>query len=317
MRRFFFCILLVIIHTFTLHAQDFEESPEYYIFPLTLALEGVKHAGVWQPDWPLELPPDAFKVVSAELSRAAISGEDFFFSVNYGKNGLAEEFPLILNGKMAQVYLSYNDNAEISKMIITFPEDDRWEMEFLEYSGFFPVLVRAFRSGLWYFIYFFESVSEIRETWYDVDGNFLGAYTISLADIGKERRIWELRDFSVTGGDTEFYYDSRGLLTEKSGPYGMYKALYFREDLPRYWERSMLSESQDPNSGNFTLQWDAGGMLLRVSGEPDLADFRYEYTLDDKGNWIERREIRMINRLGLLIPSRGITIKRVLEYKKQ
>ena len=326
-------MLMVIISAIALHAQNSpqeelveEEIPRIDIFPLTLVLEGAKYPGVWQPDWPLELPPDAFKVLSGELTKISVSGEGYTFKLSYSPAGLVEEFPFMLNGRMAQIGLAYNRAAEIRKLTVTFPGDDPWEMEFLEHRDAFPVLVRGFHSNFWYFVYFFRGGDEIRETWYDAEGNFLGAYFFSLTEIGETKRVRELKDYRILGRNTEFYYDSRGLMTEASGLGGLYKVLYFREDLPRYWERwPAMDESWDSspeefqsfwNSGRFSLQWDKRDLLLRIAGGQDLADFRYEYTLDASGNWIERREVRMLRRLGLLVPSRGITIKRVLEYKK-
>jgi hypothetical protein len=93
---------------------------------------------------------------------------------------------------------------------------------------------------------------------------------------------------------------------------------FYREDLPRYWERRPVSEADE--AGNFSLQWDEANFLVRIRGEPEnsgsFVDYRYEYELDEKGNWIERRETRMIRAFDLLVPSPGITIKRVLEYRK-
>ncbi|MCL2320427.1 MAG: hypothetical protein FWC45_10105, partial [Treponema sp.] len=112
-----------------------------------------------------------------------------------------------------------------------------------------------------------------------------------------------------------------------AGPGGLFGVLYYREDLPRYWERlprtGMAGGTKDrEGAGNFSLQWDEEGSLVRISyrtASPGTfespVEYRYDYTLDERGNWIERREIRMIRRLGLLVPLPGITFTRVLEYR--
>jgi hypothetical protein len=71
----------------------------------------------------------------------------------------------------------------------------------------------------------------------------------------------------------------------------------------------------------YVFQWDEKGFLVRLLGRAggeaqDSIDSRYEYTLDEKGNWIERREINMIRRLGLLVPVQGAALKRNLEYRE-
>ena len=139
-------------------------------------------------------------------------------------------------------------------------------------------------------------------------------------------RIRAIRDFFNQEETTEFFYDSRGFITEISGPDGFYRALYFRDYLPRFWERrpansGLASGSGIANSvGNFLLQWDANGSLVRTTGleenENRSLDYRYEYDTDETGNWTERREIQMVRAFDLLIPTPGNTFRRFLEYSE-
>ena len=346
-----FLLLSIVFSISTLNAQGTGRvnSDAGGIFPITLVLEGADYAvskggvprSVWRPDWPSRLPVDAFKVLSGDISRVIIEGEGVSLHLSFNPEGLLEEFPFMLNGSMAQVGLVYNGFSEKKEMRITFPSFDGsnsngsnssgeglWKLEFLEYRDSFPYLVRASRMDVWYFIYFFRTMYEILETWYDVTGNYLGAYAFSLIDVGNYERISVMRDYHESG-DTEFFYDSRGLLTEAAGPLGLYKVLYYREDLPRYWERRPVAETDDwYGSGEFAFQWDEGGFIPRVTGgSGDLPfDYHYEYTFDERGNWIERREIQMLNQpgvlqpgllqSGLLVPWPGITYKRILEYRE-
>ena len=361
MWRRLLCALAAIFLVSALEAQKVmpvsgetagEELSSGEIFPLVLVLEGAEYAGdgcgAWRPDWPVWLPPDAFKVfsgASAETmvsgisritleSEAVVSGEDFSLEYRRGPAGQTEEFPLMLNGRLAQVSLAY-EGEEIREMTLSFPsvtkdregeasledgDEEPWKLEFLEYRNSFPSLVRGFRGDgasqtPWYFIVLSRGGNEISETWYDDKGSFLGAYNFSLAEIGENQRIREIQGTSVqdTGAGmnvTELYYDSRCFLTESSGPDGVYKVQYFREDLPRYWERPPLK---------YTLQWDEAGFLVRIAAAETEGDrpveYRYEYTLDERGNWVQRREIRMLRQSGLLIPSPGTTFRRVLEYR--
>ena len=349
--RRFFCLLCLFFPLSVLQAQSHngDKPTDSYIFPLALVLEWADYASdVWKPDWPLEIPPDAFKVLSGEISACEINGDDFTLDYKIDEAGRVGEFPFVLNGEMAQASLVYNWFSEIQELTITFPSGDNpWELEFLEYRNSFPYLVRAYNAGgsgggaggsaagdatgVWYFIYYSWSRTEILETWYDETGNALCIYGFTLAEIGKKSKIRVLTDYSAPTGtdrDTEFFYDSRGFVTRISGPAGLFNVLYFRENSPRYWERRPTEDSAagdnaaDSNvvtTGNFTFQWDETGLLVRLSGEDDkgqLLDCRYEYTLDEMGNWIERRETRRIRNMGFLLPAPGTTIRRVLEYKK-
>ena len=313
------------------------------IFPITLVLEGADYAvskdgalrSVWRPDWPPGIPVDSFKVLSGEISRATVEGEGISLNLGFDPEGLLEEFPFMINGRMAQVGLVYNEFSEKKEMLVTFPswdgyyssDVDPWRLEFLEYRNSFPYLVRASRPDVWYFIYFSGTIDEILETWYDVEGNFLGAFAFSLIEINNEKRVSAMRDYLDTDSNTEYFYDSRGLLTETTGPLGVYKVLYFREDLPRYWDRQPVGET-DGWVGEFAFQWDDTGFIPRASGEAADApfDYRYEYTVDERGNWVERRVIQMIYQQGilqpgllqsgLLAPWPGLTYKRILEYRE-
>jgi hypothetical protein len=316
-----------------------EKPTDSYIFPLALVLEWAGYAVErWMPDWPLEIPPDAFKVPKGEISSCEIVCDDFTLRNKIDEAGRAEIFPFMLNGEIAQAALVYNELSELQEMAITFPSgDDPWELEFLEYRNTFPYLVRACcgdgtsDAGLWYFIYFSWGVSEILETWYDENGKAVGIYGFALTEVGRKTRIRAVKDYSAptsTDSDTGLFYDSRGLVSGISGPSGFFNVLYFREESPRYWERRPTEDSAAEDSaagnnlvtaGNFTLQWDDMGFLRRLSGEDgngQLLDCRYEYTLDETGNWIERRETRKIRDMGFLVPAPGTTLRRVLEYKK-
>ena len=286
-----------------------EDFPANDIFSLSLLLEGAGQSALWRPDWPLDLPPDAFK--AREISRVLIKMDDFSLEFRRGLDGLIEKFPYMLNNSLVQVSFVRRQNSEIDKIILGFPSGEAaWNLEVLEHQDSFPVLIRASRDGFWYFIVLSRGVTEIKESWYDEEGNFLGAYRVSLVEIGYERKAGVVRDFSRPAEDTAHHYDSRGLLTETAGPRGVYRALYYRDDLPKYWERL---PTEGEGAGNFSLQWDEGEFLVRIVGE-EAEDYRYEYTLDERGNWIERRETRMISALGLRVPAQGRTFKRVLEY---
>jgi hypothetical protein len=342
MRRFIL-LLAVIIGFSRLRAQEIPGGaipPAAGPLPLTAVWDAALHAGdgckTWRPDWPPGLPPDAFKVGAGEIAGCTVESEGVSLAYRLDALGRVKEFPFMLNGRMAHARLAYGPSSEISEMLLAFPggppEEDTYRFEFLESEGLNPVLVRVSRGGAWFFILFTRGISEAGESWYDEEGAFLGAYGYSFTEIGKDLKIRAVEDFSGGEAGREMFYDSRGFLTESAGSDGVFKVQYYREDLPRYWERRPR-EGDAGGSGNgagkFTLQWDERGFLVRLSREPldggpnaegppepGSADSRYEYTLDEKGNWTERREIKMIRRMGLLVPSPGTTFRRVLEYKK-
>jgi len=353
---------ILTLSVFTLSAQDTAGQPAAAeIFPLVPVLEELARAAscpfsclaAWNPDWPLDLPPDAFRVNSASLSGVSLEYNGYSLEYRLDSEGRIEKFPLMLNGQMVQISLLYRDQGKIEAIELIYPDistvDDKaeagdaaqtllaqgpWKFEFLgdfSLQGFrdsFPVVIRASQGDgaslgdgtspreAWYFIYLSGGGNENLETWYDEEGNALGVFGYSLVDIGGSQRIAVIRDSANTV--ITRYYDSRGFLTETSGPGGTYSVGYLNEYLPRYWERrprdAAANTGFDAAAGNFTLQWDGNGFLVRISQEDGPADYRYEYTLDEKGNWVERRETRMIQRFGFLVPAQGTTIRRVLDY---
>ena len=334
MRRLFLSLLMTVFLLPPVSAQNGnngEETPVTETFPVALLIDGAEFAAqgaLWRPDWPLDFPPDAFK--AKEVSRLTVEGEGisliFYCNTLHSEHedgstadlGRVEEFPFLLDGRIAQVHLAYRELFEIQEMVLTFQSgEEPWKFEVLETVDSFPALVRGSRGETWYFIALSRGLNEINETWYDEKGRILGAYSVYLIQVGKDRRPWVVRDYSRPDEDTELHYDSRGLVTESAGPDGIYRVQYFREDLPRYWERRFAEDASADDiskdeAGNFSLQWDERDFLLRAAGES--VEFRYEYTLDERGNWIERREWRMIPGLGLLVPTPGTTFTRVLEY---
>jgi hypothetical protein len=361
-RRACFIPLLALFPVLILVSQEtpVEEKPSApETFPLALVLEGAEFADdgnrAWRLDWPPELPPDAFKVKAGEVSRITVEGKGFSFAYS-AEGGRIKEFPFMLDGRMARVSLAYANIPEessetdfkVSSMSLTFPQavsqnegeettedtaapaDEPWELDFLEYRDSYPSLVRASCGDTWFFISLSRAGYEIMETWYDENGEAACAYGFSLVEIDKKLKIHKARDYSkgAYGSGMERHYDSRGFITETSGPDGLYKVLYFREDQPRYWERRPgENEIAGDGAGMFTFQWDDNNFLVRLSSRAftefsglagsNETDSRYEYLLDEKGNWIERRETSMIRAFNLLVPSPGTTVRRILEYKEQ
>jgi hypothetical protein len=88
------------------------------------------------------------------------------------------------------------------------------------------------------------------------------------------------------------------------------------------------SDLENPPEGApelwLSLQWDERGLLVRLSGggpageegstAAEFLESRYDYTLDARENWTERRERKMARRFGALAAGPGPVIKRVIQY---
>jgi hypothetical protein len=202
-------------------------------------------------------------------------------------------------------------------------------------------------GGVWFFAALEYRGVSASETWYDPTGTGLAVYNYryDLRD-GKRRRSSFVDFFAGESRTEEYHYDSWGNLTGigRVSRSGVYSAVY-RENHPQYWRRPLplppaaedtaaadaaVSENAaagDLSSGEiswrFIFQWDERGLITNLLGYPDdenaggAWDTRYDYTLDGKGIWTERREIRMIRRGDYLFPRVGVLINRKIDHREQ
>jgi hypothetical protein len=262
-------------------------------------------------------------------------GEKLSLILSY-KGDTLESFPVFLNsgagqtdgqpaedspreGKLVQGKAQRNADGTPRMISYTLPElsggapgepgGEDMEAEILEGDEESrPLLVRV-RQGDAYSFVVLRYSQDIAETWFDGEGKPLFAITL---------------DKDGKGG--EYHYNNQGLISGIQFPIGTWSAVYTADGLPRYVHRQFPASAEPEVSGEsqtayerYTLQWDEAGRLVRLSGGPGeipLMDCRYSYTLDSRGNWVERREIRMINQGERLFPSPGLTVKRTIDYAK-
>jgi hypothetical protein len=275
----------------------------------------------WRPDWPEDVPPDAFIVkgggTSGGAPRGALSislgagggsdgGRDYRLRWNGG--GRLEEFPVFINGALLQANASYNAGGDLEKIGVRDGNGADEQSRTIEFSPPFPLdagvpsaleAVPFVRGGngnnFFVFIGFFGE--KMTETWYDADGNFLMFVDAVLAVEPGDNWVvisqkFFTRDFSYL---ETCALESGGQISQVKTRAGTFSALYSGKGRPVYW-------------GDITLQWDERGFLVRriksgLAGEGELpSEYRYDYDTDEKGNWIKRRETAYGYRFGLLVP---------------
>jgi hypothetical protein len=315
------------------------QAGEDYPFPISPLLETAASGRIpWRPDWPAAIPPDAFAVFAEEAPGGPVSaltltldaGE---YRLRRGTAGGWAEFPVFLRGGFYQGQTLFDSPPSVSG--ITILTGEPWEAEILARADGRPSLVRIVHGEEVYFAVLRYRDGGASETWYDRDGNAAAVFLLEYPVSGTSEGLRRLRILREAGEETEAYdYDNRGNISALSSSRGQFSALYTEEHRPRYWERrTCLSPEGVPPSPEgvpssaegeasaeiretYTLQWDTRGFLVRITGAVDAepVDLRYEYTLDERGNWTTRREIRMLHRFGFLIPAPGTELKRTIEY---
>ncbi|AEF86224.1 hypothetical protein TREPR_1663 [Treponema primitia ZAS-2] len=270
---------------------------------------------------------------SAEAAGTSAPSQ-YRFARNPGGRILA--FPFFINGNFYQAEIVYDQAGLINTITLDNPANpDPWEFEFLQYEQGEGALARINHSGTWYFAALEYLDKRANETWYDPEGQALAFFSLEYREKAllaqqnpPEKRLISLDSRDEQGqGIWVYNYDSFDRVSALDTPDGSYSALYAaserfaakaRSSFPRYWER--------PES-NYTLQWDERGLLVRLTehakpGSPppvlpesaSAGDIRYEYTLDSRGNWTERREISLIRRFGRLVPGSEGVITRAINY---
>jgi YD repeat-containing protein len=309
------------------------------LFPLSLLLDAAVAGDIpWRPDWPVALPPDGFAPASGRVAALTLvlpAGSADAVPANgpgdsggapdgaEGEGAAAEyrlvldtvgrfvEFPFFVNGVVRQATADYGGGgpAEPRKIVVDTPAaPDTWEFEFLEYRQGAPGLVRISHGGDWYFAAPDYLETRTNETWYSAEGLAQGFFALEYRLQDGARRLVST-DGRSDGDEIILTYDynSAGRLSGISAPGGEYAALYDAAARPRYWERP---------EGAYALQWDERGLLVRLTGgaPEEQIDLRYDYTLDERGNWIERRETAFDRRFGRLVPGSSVTVRRIITY---
>jgi len=235
------------------------------------------------------------------------------------------------SGQQSKVFFQgrceYDREGRLSKLIWKDPlaQSDDSDAEALRWDGDGrPVLWRVF-SGDYYFAALEYLADTLIETWYDRDGT--GLFVV-ITESGKQTRIDSSQEERQ---ETQVFYNSWGLISGIEDPSGnSVSALYNQQGMPRYLELTVVSVDGTADGGNasgntaasgrlvYTYLWDAAGKLVRLSGGSPAVDCRYEYTLDSRGNWTERKEYSMKalgpEDWGRLVPYREKTVRRIVRY---
>jgi hypothetical protein len=306
-------------------AESSSSVPDLSVYSLFKAASG--DYVTWRPDWPLSLPPDLFFAAGAVSVTVELGEGKLEIS---RPDGRFTAFPVLLpnsesgENALLQGRSEYDSQGRITKLSISGASQGEQDLELLQWDEEDrPLLVRVFAGG-YYFAALEYSADSVIETWYDRDGT---ALSILISSADSVRRIGSIGEGSEGAGEPMepiyFDYNNEGLISRIRASAGTLSTLYTERGMPRYLEQ--IPAPPDPadtpaapaETLSFTYQWDEAGRLVRFSNNASL-DCRYEYTLDDKGNWTERRGIVMRPLVqqddGRLVPERVEIIKRVIRY---
>jgi len=312
--------------------QDEQKDGDAWDFFLLPLLETVFSGNInWCPDWPADIPPDAFLTDGNRKARIIeLSNEADTFLLRRNSEGRLLEFPFFYKYGYAKVTAVYSASGCVSAMTVSIKnfasqdggeqaEEETWDInfsaDFLPYSelstggSFPPVTVTS--GDTVYFVFFFESPAFLTETWYDKDGNML---VFCKAPVYVENGAWRITSMQIFESPDprfiDYFYDSYGNISQVHSDDSVLSAI-FTENRPVFWQDTDLQ---------YEFQWDNRRVLsvTRASGETEdlFTEYRYEYQFDSFGNWIKRSETAYRIQFGLLTPqplySRGAWNRRIV-----
>jgi hypothetical protein len=273
-RRFFISFLLFA-------SFGFLSGEEGRPFPLAPLLETAASGELrWQPDWPPEIPPDAF---SAGASGAAgdspreivLDGEAGTFTLRRDGAGRLRAFPFFFRNMPVQAEFEYGPAGGVTRLRVSAAGGEPWLFEFP--GGFLPrggggsalsSPVKASRGGAVFYVFFLEAAGFLSETWYDGDGNFQVYYRAEMYRDASPWRIRSLEKRDSAGPGVEYRsFDSEGNITEISSPEGTFTALY-RLKRPLYWDQTGRAAPADTAANNVA---DTADRTADTAPSPDSA----------------------------------------------
>ncbi|MDR2397318.1 MAG: hypothetical protein LBD74_01000 [Spirochaetaceae bacterium] len=318
----------ILPETETEAPEDALADVPYPVGPVLL--EAAQKDLAFRPDWAVQVPPDAFSLTTGRAASITVLLEEEEYRACWNRGDL-RAFPIYLQGAWVQVQGIQRQGKRIQGLTIT--GDTPWELEVLRYEDASRFLARLTGGEVVFFLVFQWDHTGISETWYDAQGTALGFFHSRAQDAGEDTRIGSLTSYTGTEEQNVWYeYDSFGNLSEIAAAEGTFSALYYQKNhriYPRYWERPVLEAppaefaaappSIVPETRRYTFQWDERGFLVgmieaSLEDPEDAVVSYFTYTVDSQGNWTERQEIRMVRRLGVLVPSPGTTVTRRITY---
>ena len=334
-------LLFFLVLIFSLYAQEDAiidpdtDTPPSGIFPIGLLLDAAEYTskGTWQPDWPSDFPQDAFLISDDRISSVTVFNQEISLELSW-LNGNLTAFPWYYNGSFFQVNFDYvfvenDDKPFIKSIILSAPNAvfisaltiiEIADIQVLEYFDGAPYLLRIYTGGNYYFAYLQWGTGILYESWFDSEGNFLEQFEYDFLNV-EELNIISRKTIFSSNETLSRSFDSRILITEINSSQGFFSVNYFIDILPRYWRRESNISSQDI----FSFQWDNNNLLIRLASYISTIDDNfqsavlssdsiYEYLIDERGNWTERRETIMTGGSGLMVPGPGVSYIRHIRY---
>jgi hypothetical protein len=327
-----------------LAAQEFENGGDApFFFPVHRLWQDARGEALrWQPDWPIEMPPDSFEPVATgraqRVTVTIVAASDELPPAENVENaagpnpessnpppGSGPDAELAENAALPAEYTARLDS---SGRFIAFP----FLLNGVFYQAFARYDCRGAVEAMTLAVSPEESVEiaflEMDEQADAQIGGPITAYRPVVARIKTAAAYYFVTFRWETGGCVElwtdeagtpleilrdervFHYDSMRNNTSIGDSTSSVSARYNAAGV-RYWTTAQ---------NELAFQRDETGLILRLTDAKEPApdgppvNYSYDYQFDQNGDWTERREVRWVEMRGYLVPAQGTLVTRVIDY---
>jgi hypothetical protein len=318
-----FLILVALLAAPTLSAEG--EEP--------VRVVEVLHFGglplLWRPDWPAEVPPDAFAVPGKRAPRhlavsiEASGDEDpVVYIAAWDAAGSARERPWFLVEQAYSLEFVYDNRGRVrSCAIAPHPSDAAPDGDASAGETVYPVFgpdgallsAKSVAEGRTASVSFFREGNTVEELAYDEEGLLSGRVSNRFGG----QLLVSVETFSEDGTTAAYAgygYDAHGRVVRVSAD--EYEAEAFYDSLGRPLRRVVLSGPEKERNER-RYQWDERGLLVRefaVDSEGKETEISYSYSFDSRGDWVVRESSVFAERYGIRAPERGARVVRKFTY---
>lgn len=277
----------------------------------------------WRPDWPADLPPDAFSLRGSRPPRSvvvSIEGSDDESSVEYSARwsvaGAIVERPLFAAGSVFALSFDRDDRVRgyrIAPIEASEGEKSADESVRLIHSsdGTLAAAERKTAEGSVSSTFSYRG-SQFEELSFDEEGLLVGR---SVCDFSGPLLV-ACSSYAEDGSfsaSARFDYDAHGRVVRVESAESSSETVFDADGRPAF-----VRAAADAERTERRFQWDERGLLVReflTDAGGETLEISYSYDFDARGEWIARDSSLFVDRFGTRAPEKGPRVLRKIGYR--
>lgn len=263
---------------------------------------------------PILLPPDLFSIPEEKGLSVSVASEKARYEVAFDALGRLALMPMFWAGSYTAVIMKRNSSA--LPINIELP-DKNIRISVLEYETARPLRFQYEQNGERFFGVLHYWGNSADESWYTEAGEVKAVYEYTLS-MDRLIRVDMLSDDGVPIHLLRFHYNAQNEIALMEND--TLQTAYFydgKNRLVRVIGAVITHGESYETVYDRNFQYDEQGRLIRQYGlnEEGFFEYRYQYTLDSRGQWIFCRVQPWHEQFGRLVPGVETTITRTFVRK--